>query len=379
MIGAQFDDDNGTDSGSAYIYELNGADWVETAKITASDGAGGDRFGESVALDGDRVLVGAVNNDSNASNSGSAYIYELNGADWVETAKITASDGAANDNFGESVALDGDRVLVGAVNNDSNASNSGSAYIYSTAISDQSGGGSDEKWKNKPTFGISHKTNQQIVQDGFTVNNISYDITDNWHTDFQKQTITIGEESEFSAKAYVPYELHSLEFMFGIPEVGQAHKAEAAIEVWLNKDLRVEEIKIIQKDNLINKQSVAAFAQRAPCTDSDFNNSCYFVKVYASFNEAPIHEVFALKAIDFTKRVHTTYLNDGFAVAGESLNPPKTALVVSEQKGIGLIQLTQIDKKNELWKDENGYQWTQNKLGAWIQITKPEFKDIRIA
>ena len=129
MIVGAVNNGNNVNSGSAYIYELNGADWVETAKITASDGAANDNFGESVALDGDRVLVGAFRDGDNGINSGSAYIYELNGADWVETAKITASDGAANDNFGESVALDGDRVLVGAVNNGNNV-NSGSAYIY---------------------------------------------------------------------------------------------------------------------------------------------------------------------------------------------------------------------------------------------------------
>ena len=240
--------------------------------------------------------------------------------------------------------------------------------------SSQGGGGSDNKHLQRPTFGLSHHTYQQLVQDGFTVNNISYTITDNWHTDFEKQIITTGEENIFSAKLYAPYELQSLEFMFGIPEVGYAHKAEAAVEVWLNRVLEVEEIKVVQKDNLINEETVTASAETVPCTDSDTVNYCYAVKISASFNEAPINEVFALKAMDFTRRVHTTHFNDGFAVVGESLNPPKTALVTSEQKGMGLIQLIQVDKKNDLWVDENGYQWTKNKFDTWSQITKPEFQ-----
>ena len=78
-------------------------------------------------------------------------------------------------------------------------------------------------------------------------------------------------------------------------------------------------------------------------------------KSYVSFNEAPIYDIFALKGVDFSKRSHITYLNDGFSIEGKSLNPPKTETIASGQKGAGLIELTQVDRKNNTWIDEKGY------------------------
>ena len=106
------------------------ATWTETAKLTASDGAAGDLFGISVSLSADRALVGAFRDDDNGSDSGSAYVFELMGSSWTETAKLTASDRAANDRFGVSVSLFGDRALVGALAGDDNGNNSGAAYIF---------------------------------------------------------------------------------------------------------------------------------------------------------------------------------------------------------------------------------------------------------
>ena len=102
--------------------------------ITASDGAASDLFGYSVAVGNNRIVVGAYRNDigSNA-DQGSAYIYDLNGN---EVGIITASDGAANDYFGRSVAVGSGRIVVGADGDDNNGDNSGSAYIYDTPKSD---------------------------------------------------------------------------------------------------------------------------------------------------------------------------------------------------------------------------------------------------
>ena len=132
IVGARYDDDNASNSGSAYIYELVGGVWQET-KLTASDGASGDHFGYSVSIssDGTTAIVGAFHDDDNGSNSGSAYIYELVGGVWEET-KLLASDGAGTDMFGISVSIssDGSTAIVGAHTDDDNGFNSGSAYIY---------------------------------------------------------------------------------------------------------------------------------------------------------------------------------------------------------------------------------------------------------
>ncbi|RZB32745.1 MAG: hypothetical protein AEth_00423 [Candidatus Argoarchaeum ethanivorans] len=130
VVGAYGNDDAGSNSGSAYIYKRDGTAWTEEAKINASDDAEGDYFGYSVAISGDYAVVGAYRNDDAGSNSGSAHIYKRDGTTWTEEAKINASDGAALDYFGYSVAISGDCAVVGAYGNDDAGSNSGSAHIY---------------------------------------------------------------------------------------------------------------------------------------------------------------------------------------------------------------------------------------------------------
>ncbi len=132
LVGAHRDDDGSLDSGSAYVFTRDGAGvWTEQAKLTASDAAGFDRFGVSVALDGDTALVGAWLDDDAGSQSGSAYTFTRAAPGvWTEQSKLTASDAAAFDRFGVSVALDGDTALVGAYLDDDAGSSSGSAYVF---------------------------------------------------------------------------------------------------------------------------------------------------------------------------------------------------------------------------------------------------------
>ena len=125
VVGAYADDDTGGfDFGSAYIFDLDGN---QLAKITASDGAVGDNFGWSVAVGNNKIVVGAWRDDDNGSDSGSAYIYDLDGSNEI---KITASDGAAGDNFGYSVAVGSDRIVVGARHDADRGDFAGAAYIF---------------------------------------------------------------------------------------------------------------------------------------------------------------------------------------------------------------------------------------------------------
>ncbi len=132
LIGARFDDDNGVQSGAAYVFDFDGNTWTETAKLLASDGGVGDRFGISVALDGDRALIGSPQDDDNGGNAGAAYVFDFDGTTttWTETDKLTASDGAIGDFFGTAVALNGDRAIAGAHQDDDGGQGSGSAYIF---------------------------------------------------------------------------------------------------------------------------------------------------------------------------------------------------------------------------------------------------------
>ncbi|MCP4127705.1 MAG: hypothetical protein GY753_11655, partial [Gammaproteobacteria bacterium] len=126
VVGARWDDDNGTSSGSAYIFKKDGDDWNQQIKLTAGDGAAGDYFGMSVSISGDYAVIGAFGDDDNGTSSGSAYIFKRDGTDWNQQAKLTAGDGAAYDDFGYSVSISGDYVIVGTVSSSSGSS----AYIF---------------------------------------------------------------------------------------------------------------------------------------------------------------------------------------------------------------------------------------------------------
>ena len=130
VVGAHLDGDNSTDSGSAYIFKRVGTIWSEQAKLTASDGAAEDWFGCSVSISGDYAIVGAVWDDDNGYHSGSAYIFKRSGSSWTQQAKLTAPDGAAEDLFATAVSISGDYAIVGASYDDDNGINSGSAYIF---------------------------------------------------------------------------------------------------------------------------------------------------------------------------------------------------------------------------------------------------------
>jgi hypothetical protein len=141
VVGAWQEDVEGNpDQGAAHVFARNqgGADnWGEVAELTASDGASNDSFGVSVAVSGDAVVVGAHNDEG---RTGAAYVFARNHdpdnpgtptADhWGEVQKLTASDGAAQDYFGLSVAISGDTVVVGADEDDDNGFDSGSAYVF---------------------------------------------------------------------------------------------------------------------------------------------------------------------------------------------------------------------------------------------------------
>ncbi|KAK7250187.1 protein kinase [Aureococcus anophagefferens] len=127
VVGAERDATVGEDAGSAYVFRTtNGGDsWTQTTKLIASDAAADDMFGGSVAISGDLVVVGAPSSDR------PAYVFRTTngGASWTQVAKLVASDAAAGDSFGSSVAVSGDLVVVGAFRHDSD---SGSAYVFRT-------------------------------------------------------------------------------------------------------------------------------------------------------------------------------------------------------------------------------------------------------
>lgn len=148
-------DNNAVRSGAAYIFVRSGTTWSQQAYIKASNTEANDNFAMALGLSGDRLVVGAVNEDStatgingdqsnnDAASAGAAYVFARSGTTWSQQAYLKASNTEAQDFFGDSVTIDGSTVAVGAwwedssatgINGDQNNNNttlSGAAYVYS--------------------------------------------------------------------------------------------------------------------------------------------------------------------------------------------------------------------------------------------------------
>jgi len=142
VVGASHEDAGGSDAGAAYVFTRSGSSWSEQAKLVASDAEAGDLFGRSVAVSGETVVVGAWGEDAGGAGAGAAYVFTRSGGSWSEQAKLTASDAQANDQFGYSTAVSDETVVVGADAEDEGGSNAGAAYVFT-----RSGGSWSEQAK----------------------------------------------------------------------------------------------------------------------------------------------------------------------------------------------------------------------------------------
>ena len=138
VAGAYLSDPGGTSAaGAAYVFVKSGGVWSQEAKLIASDKAASDNFGKSVAIDanGDRIAVGAfLANTLGTTDAGAVYIYTRSGSTWTQETKLYASDRGSTDRFGSSVAFtdNADRVAIGAINVDRGAQlNIGAVYVFS--------------------------------------------------------------------------------------------------------------------------------------------------------------------------------------------------------------------------------------------------------
>jgi FG-GAP repeat len=133
VIGAPYDDEGAVfNKGCAYIFFFNGTAWTEQAKITASNGEAQDNFGFSVSIDGDYVIIGAPNRDVGASaDRGAAYIFIRSGASWSQQSILPAIGLQAGDNFGYSVSINGNYCIAGAPDDDVGANtDQGTAFFF---------------------------------------------------------------------------------------------------------------------------------------------------------------------------------------------------------------------------------------------------------
>jgi hypothetical protein len=167
VVGAPFEGSLGPNTGAAYVYERSGDDWLETAILSASDAALFSGFGTAVDIEGDTLVVGAPSRDGVNPFSGAIYVFDYDqpSGTWNETAKLVASDGQGFDEFGESVSISGASLVVGATGVDLIGNNSGAAYVYRNT-----GGVWSEKQKIAPSNGLDNDAfGVSVSMDGSTL------------------------------------------------------------------------------------------------------------------------------------------------------------------------------------------------------------------
>lgn len=130
LVSATFDNALGKHSGSVYVYRREGDVWTEEAKLLASDGSSGQWFGSYVDLDGEYAVIGAQRDSSVAGSAGAAYVFQRSGTTWTQVSKLVASDGGMGDIFGTMVAVSGTTILVGAPAHDGADVDAGAAYVF---------------------------------------------------------------------------------------------------------------------------------------------------------------------------------------------------------------------------------------------------------
>jgi hypothetical protein len=130
VVGVPQDDDAGTSSGSAHVFTRNGDAWDHVVKLVADDAAGGDLFGAAVAVDGDRIVIGAPGDDDQGSGAGALYAFARGPSGWAQVGKLVAPGGAAGQELGAAVALRGAMAVAGAARDADSAPASGSAHVF---------------------------------------------------------------------------------------------------------------------------------------------------------------------------------------------------------------------------------------------------------
>lgn len=208
VISAYRDDDNGVNSGSAYVYtrDVQGV-WNFESKLLASNGAANDQFGFDVQIDFGRILIGANERINTNGTVGTAYLFERDDSGaWSETAQFVAPDGEDVDNLGNCVAIQNDKVVLGDIYCDEAAYNGGAAYVWNLA---------DGQWQ----------FSERLIGPG-----VGYDHLFTWHLRFKGDDLIISAPGAGNGVVYSYRLIPTPEFATATGEV-LGHKKDTVVRV----------------------------------------------------------------------------------------------------------------------------------------------------
>jgi uncharacterized protein YkwD len=243
VVGTPYDDDNGYSSGAAYIFQRNGSAWLEQAKLTAHDASSYDYFGYSVSISGDYMIIGAYNDSSIGTSSGSAYVFKLDADNWIEQAKLSAGDAAEGDCFGYSVSIKGDYAIIGAPWKNYSYDEAGAVYIFKldgSVWTEQAKLTASDAYK-KDNFGYSVSINDDYAVVGAPFNDDSGEESGAAYI-FKRDGDSWIEQAKLKAADAAPY----LEFgesvsisgdytLIGAPWASTAYIFKREDSVWIEK------------------------------------------------------------------------------------------------------------------------------------------------
>ncbi|RNJ80737.1 MAG: hypothetical protein D9C04_00135, partial [Nitrosopumilus sp. B06] len=245
--------------------------------------------------------------------------------------------------------------------------------------------GGNADWQLNPTFGRSWENNAQIVSGGFTFNGVPTDVTDNFHTAFERTTAEIGKLNTIKAKIYTEMVLDQVTLSLGVPEPSRVYDAEAEITIKLLPDYSLPDVYEIvdiiheQKEGLVDVSGTSSSVQKVQCM-SDSKRDCYEIAITFRITAPLIHDVVAVSAMDIDRRITTTYINDGIGFEGEPLLPLLTHTMYSKkgnQHPVEATHLTQPDRRYNVWNDQHGFVWMKNSYGSWFQLTHAGFERLQ--
>ncbi len=358
------------------------------------------RFGSGAAsvgdLNGDGILdimVGNEAGDNTNSLSGEAYILFMNLDDTVkesqkisnetESTRTGETPFSGSDLFGHGMVVwldsSGQTVIaMGSSQDDTGGANSGAIYLFyiekivvEVTSKEGRGGCAD---CTPPTLGIDiHGVRK--VEAGFNYNGNIVDVS-RFHTEFPLINATVGVLNSVQVKIYENGGIANnkwVQFGLGVKEVRDpVNDSEVIVLVILHQNgTAVESIDIVDKENLIENDSVFATIYPIKCKVLSNNEDCILVTLVYSYNEAPRYNIMVVNVVDDKRNGWNFYFNDGIKVIGKSLNEPPTSKQFfkngSQDKDVWYT-LTRTDKINDIWTDQNGIEY-QNNNGAFDRIT----------
>jgi hypothetical protein len=232
---------------------------------------------------------------------------------------------------------------------------------------DNSGG--DNQWDTRPTSGLNPENGEQKVDNGIGWNGNYMTITHDHYQPFEKEQLKIGERSTLTSKVYAPKGLWMQSFMLGVDGIG-SNNAEVELLAILSSDGSVDSIKVIQKTDVVNLETLTVSNQKDYCQEGDKEKLCDKLVFTFTLQEQLQYAIASSQSTDFKRRVGQIWVNEGFEIIGEPINPMLTKMIPSAVKNEGLLKVTQVAKYSPYWVAEDDRMFEMNNFGSFKQINQ---------